>query len=261
MDLDSISRELLDIESASLAIEAGRTASSGSCKVRSLSGLFEALPLARQWRALGIASNLDVISEVARALKQGGAGNDPVTQDLYRFVRAVDGDPRGLLLEAFWLELRKGLTEWGVADDACANALVGATREMHDNVLQHSGRPASGYCGFRIGKTELEVGVVDSGLGLTAAFLETNPGDSVDPMTLLESAVLHGKSRLKDGGRGTGFATLLRALRRLDAKVRVRSDDVSLTLTPTGGTEYEAELKQESKLCGFVVCARLRRAS
>ena len=256
-----IAHELRAIESSALAIEAGRVPRDAELTIDSLTGVIEALPLARQWKQGGVASNLRMNTAAVHALRTGSPQTDTLSQNVYRFVRAAGTGAESLTLEGFWLELRKALTAWGIADPGSANSLVGACREMQDNVLQHSGQPDSGFCGFKLGTEDFEVGVVDSGMGLTRAFLEANPGAPLDAMVLLEAAVLHGKSRLSDQGRGTGFATLLRALRRLDAVIRVRSDDVSLTLTPKGGAQYDAELKQEAKLSGFVVCARLSRVA
>jgi hypothetical protein len=256
---EAVSRELELIESIALAIEAGREIKQRPETVDSLAGILEALPLARHWKTLGLVP-LEIHQAASDAMRgHSGYSSDSISQ--YSFERAFRPSDDESRLERYWLDLRKALTKFGVSNPSLAGALVGAFREMQDNVLQHSGDPASGFCGFRITPIEFEVGVADSGVGLSAAFAELNPETNLDTSDLLESAVLQGRSRKPDTGRGTGFSTLLRAMRRLDATIRVRTDDVSLTLQPRGAAEYDAELRQEAKLRGFVVCARLDRIS
>ncbi len=258
-----ISGELQVLEDAALAIEGGlycKGAFDNIPAIHTIPGFLEALPLARAWKAKGIGG-LQIDPRVLRAVRNQNVVASNSTGRM-GFVRAITSAPdlSDFRLDAFWLEVRKSLTAWGLDSSATAGAIVGAFREMHDNVLQHSGKPFSGLCGFSFADCgSFEFGVSDSGVGLTTAYLSANPGEvTIDSSQLLEDAVLHGKSRLSDPGRGTGFGTLLRTLRRFDAGVRIRTDCISLNLTPLGGSEYSAELREQAHLPGFVVCAQLK---
>lgn len=253
-----IETELKRLEGIELNSQEGASNGLPATPFQSLCAILQALPVARTLKE-SLQSPISIDANALEAMRTE-AGWKPSSPNGFRFARATRPNDNEERLEFFWLDVRKALTHWGLADATQAMGIQGAFREMHDNVLQHSGASASGMCGFLTNHECMEFGVADSGKGLVGAFRDAGHLDlDFDESVLLEDIVTHGRSRLTEPGRGTGFATLLRALQRVDATIRVRSDHVALRLEPTGAGEYELHIQQKPKLAGFVVCASLRR--
>ena len=136
-----------------------------------------------------------------------------------------------------------------------AQGLVGAIREMEENIHLHSQRTKDGVVGFRATKTEFEFVVADSGIGTLASFKQSPEYTELrDPGTAIRLAVTDGESRLRyeDKGRGYGFHDLFVGLANLSGQLRFRSDDHSLTIDGTSPTLITARISQAARLQGFV---------
>lgn len=136
-----------------------------------------------------------------------------------------------------------------------AQGLVGAMREIEENIHIHSQRPSDGIVGFRATATEFEFVVADNGIGALAS-LRQSPEyrDLSDPGTAVKLAITDGESRLRymEAGRGFGFHSLFVGLANLNGQLRFRSDDHELTIDGTSPSLVAARLRQTALLQGFV---------
>ena len=137
-----------------------------------------------------------------------------------------------------------------------AQALVGAIREIEDNVHIHSERSHDGIVGYRGTPEEFEFAIMDSGIGVLAS-LRRSPEyqDLTDSGTALEIAIKDGQSRLryKDSGRGYGYHTLFVSLANLNGELRFRSGDHALTIEGISPSLVTAQLSQKIRIPGFLV--------
>jgi anti-sigma regulatory factor (Ser/Thr protein kinase) len=120
-----------------------------------------------------------------------------------------------------------------------AQGLVGAVREIEENIHLHSQRASDGVVGFRATETDFEFVVADSGIGALASFKQSPEYSELrDPGTALRLAVTDGESRLRylEKGRGYGFHDLFVGLANLNGHLRFRSDDHAMTIDGTSPT-------------------------
>jgi anti-sigma regulatory factor (Ser/Thr protein kinase) len=136
-----------------------------------------------------------------------------------------------------------------------AQGLVGAMREIEDNVHQHSQRARDGIVAYRATKDEFEFVVADSGIGALASFRQSpHYAQLLDAGTAIRLALTDGESRFRhqDSGRGYGFHDLFVGLANLNGRLRFRSDDHALTIDGASPSLVGAHLSQTVRLRGFV---------
>lgn len=152
---------------------------------------------------------------------------------------------------------RAQLVAAGVVSTA-ALRLSGALHELLTNVDEHAGEGVDGLGAFEVLDREAWMVVADSGRGVLGGYQASPLADKpTGAEQALKWAVIDHRSRTGDPARGTGFQTVIQAVRSLDGCVRVRSDEASLEL------EQEADrsrflLREQGKLRGFVVSVLLR---
>ena len=141
-----------------------------------------------------------------------------------------------------------------------AQGLIGAMREIEENVHIHSERSADGIVGYRGTANEFEFVVADSGIGILNS-LRASPDYAQlnDAGSALRTALADGQSRLRhlDPGRGYGFRNLFVGLADLNGELRFRSGDHALTIDGTSPSLVTARLSQKVEIAGFlasVVC-------
>src|SRR5258708_1964382 len=137
-----------------------------------------------------------------------------------------------------------------------AQGLIGALREIEDNVHIHSERACDGVVGFRATADEFEFVVADSGIGILKSLRQSPDYTQLnDPGTAIRIALTDGQSRLlhQDPGRGYGFHGLFVGLANLNGELRFRSDDHALTIDGASPSMMIARLSQKVPLQGFVV--------
>ncbi len=149
---------------------------------------------------------------------------------------------------------------------AAALGLIGALREIEDNVHVHSERSHDGVVGFRGNTEEFEFVVADSGIGVLKSLRQSPDYQHLDDAgTAIKIALADGQSRLRhlDPARGHGFHDLFVGLANLNGELRFRSDDHSLTINGASPSLMTAHLSQKVRLQGFVasVVCRLRPTS
>lgn len=145
-----------------------------------------------------------------------------------------------------------------------ARGLVGAMREIEENIHLHSQRPMDGVVGYRATKQEFEFVVADSGIG-TLASLKLSPDYQhlSDSGTAIRIALTDGESRLKyeNQGHGYGFHGLFVGLANLNGHLRFRSDDHALTIDGSSPSLMTTRLSQTARLQGFVASIVCRSAN
>jgi anti-sigma regulatory factor (Ser/Thr protein kinase) len=226
-----------------------------------LGPLAEVLVLRRKWRAEGhevrLRSDGDArhaaIVEVTKKKSRAAAKVEP---GVGAFHIAGSGEPLGIATHEFVSATGRLALQAGMPLGA-SRLLKGAFGELIDNVSEHAGSDARGLAAYELGPRSISVVVADSGRGVVQGYVTSEPElAGLDAMDALKWAVKEHRSRLKEPGRGTGFSTVMRAMRALDAALRVRSDDASIEIEGAGdGATWV--LRDQPKLQGFVVSLHL----
>lgn len=167
---------------------------------------------------------------------------------------ATSGQPPDIEFTQLGLRAKRAATEVGIPDLAAAS-LVGAMKELRDNVVEHSRRPHSGLIAFRTTGGRFEFCVADAGKGVLASLRE-NPKYAAlaDSGQALRVALTDGESRFGSGSdRGYGFHDLFRALQKLQGVVHFESGDHRLAHNGLSPTVGELNLAQCADLTGFLV--------
>lgn len=145
-----------------------------------------------------------------------------------------------------------------------AQGLIGAMREIEENVHLHSDRAFDGIVGYRGTAADFEFAVADGGIGLLNSLRKSPDYAQVsDAGSAIKTALADGQSRLlhTNSARGYGFHDLFVGLANLNGELRFRSGDHALTIDGTSPSLVTARLSQKAEISGFlasVVC-NLRR--
>lgn len=132
--------------------------------------------------------------------------------------------------------------------------LQGALTELATNIQQHAGESPRGYILYELSDRRLSLSVLDGGQGVVAGYTRVAPElEGLSAADALVMAVRDHRSRLAplETGRGTGFGTVLRAMKTLDAQLRVRSGNATLETDSGAGAEWV--VGEQAELRGFVV--------
>jgi hypothetical protein len=233
----------------------------------SLLALGELLALRRQWERQGRVVLLrgtarrPVLSAIREVSTEGGgplaAGQQagclrlpPVAAPLTERDESFDEN-----LHRYLMGASGALTGAGFPDKA-RQRLLGALGELLDNVFQHTGGCQWALSAYEVDSSgRFSAVVADDGEGVLASYRRNGQLDAHDSASqALDLAVLQHRSCTGRADRGLGFRELMDALRSLDALIRVRSDDASLTLAAGAAASGEpARLSEEFELRGFVV--------
>lgn len=167
------------------------------------------------------------------------------------------GESSELAAHEFVLEAGKQAAGAGL-EVAPARLLRGAFGELISNVHEHAGPDARGLAAFEMAPGGISLVIADAGQGVVQGYLSTSPQlRGLTAVDALEMAVKQHRSRIPEPGRGTGFSTVVRAMRTMDASLRVRSDDASIEIEGTGDAGRWM-LREQVRLRGFVVSLHLR---
>jgi hypothetical protein len=149
--------------------------------------------------------------------------------------------------------------EFATMPKPAAQAIVGALREIEENVHIHSNRAVDGIAGFSAKPNEFEFVVGDSGIGMLQS-LRQHPDYAAldDAGTALRFGLENGQSRYgRNSGRGWGFNTLFIGLANMNGVLRFRTEDHGLVIDGLNPSLVTATLVQRATLQGFmasVVC-------
>ena len=115
-----------------------------------------------------------------------------------------------------------------------------ALSEACQNVVEHAG--TGGWVAVqtyfwkrRLGRKVVVIAVSDAGIGFRRSLEGTEArkvGERWGDGAALESALLHGVSRMPDPGRGQGLAGIKRYLARWQGKIAIRSGTARLSVSP-----------------------------
>ena len=148
-----------------------------------------------------------------------------------------------------------------------AQGLVGAMREIEENIHIHSERAHDGIVGFRGTLGEFELTIFDSGIGILKS-LRRSPDYQylTDSGVAIKTAITDGESRLRhlEQGRGYGFSDLFVGLANLNSDLRFRSGNHALTIDGLSPTVVTSRLSQKVEIQGFlvnIVCCGLPQQS
>lgn len=225
-----------------------------------LGPLAEVLILRRSWREAGFDVRLSGNGDARHAVISRASKRSDVVSEVGPGTGAIrivgDGEAVGLATHAFVSATGKLACEAGMPVEA-SRLLKGVFGELIDNVSEHAGAGASGLAAYELKSNSISLIVADSGQGVVRGYVASQPElAGLVAMDALEWAVQQHKSRFGAPGRGTGFATVLRAMRVMDAALRVRSEDASIEIEgPADSATWYA--KDQPMLQGFVVSLHL----
>ncbi|MCW5829966.1 MAG: hypothetical protein KIT79_11705 [Deltaproteobacteria bacterium] len=135
-----------------------------------------------------------------------------------------------------------------------AKELIGAIRELEDNIYAHSGKSASGLIAYQRIERHFSFVVRDLGIGILAS-LRTCPvyQDLVDHGEALRLALETGTSRYgPETGHGFGFRQLWLGLANHQGNLRFRTGNYSLQINDAGPSLKSARLAQKPPISGFL---------
>jgi len=145
-----------------------------------------------------------------------------------------------------------------------AQGLIGAMREIEENIHLHSQRARDGVVGYRATREEFEFAIADNGIGVLASLRQSpHYANLLDPGTAIRLALTDGESRFRheNTGRGYGFHDLFVGLANLNCRLRFRSEDHAMTIDGTTPSLMRARLSQGVRLQGFVSSVACRLSS
>jgi len=154
----------------------------------------------------------------------------------------------------FGLKLQQALEREGLAH-AIAGQILGATKELHSNIYEHSEKPRTGLVAFAVHDRSFEFVVTDRGRGVLDS-LRTNPAHAnlASHGEAIRLALQTGVSRhAGDPLRGMGFDRMLTGLANLNCALRFRSGDGAVTLDPGSRHGMRPVVRQRPPLQGFFV--------
>jgi anti-sigma regulatory factor (Ser/Thr protein kinase) len=139
-----------------------------------------------------------------------------------------------------------------------AAGLIGAIKELHSNVYEHSDASETGLVAYQATPGVFEFVVADRGVGVLAT-LKTNPkhiGLAHDRDALL-LALRDGCSRHPDGARrGYGFNPIFTALANMNGALRFRSGDAAVLVNGRNPKEIRPKCATKPPFKGFLASIR-----
>jgi anti-sigma regulatory factor (Ser/Thr protein kinase) len=164
------------------------------------------------------------------------------------------GDNEETRWASFGLKSDKAMQAAGLPA-GLAGQLVGATKELHSNVYEHSEKSRSGIVAFAVHKDMAEFIVADSGIGVLAS-LRTNP---VHESLQHDGEALHlalqpGVTRYaSDPTRGHGFDLMFTGLLNHGSKLRFRSGTAAVTIDGLAKGNPVPIIRDRPAMQGFLI--------
>jgi hypothetical protein len=160
----------------------------------------------------------------------------------------------------FMVEMHKAMIGAGWPS-AFTVGLVGAMDEMQNNIHDHSAAADTGIIGYSVGQDSVEWVVADRGIGILSGLQSGTFPSLTDSGEALKLALMEGRSRLAEKGRGNGFRELFKSLAARHGMLRFRSDDQLLTMSGVSPALNRARLQQRAHTPGFSVCILCTRSA
>ncbi|MDR4308497.1 hypothetical protein IHQ68_17905 [Chelatococcus sambhunathii] len=154
----------------------------------------------------------------------------------------------------FGLAAQQAATAAGFSARVAAQ-LAAAIGELHSNIYEHSGAPATGLIAFRAAPDRFEFVASDRGIGVLESLRTcvgyaglSDHGEALR-LTLTEGVSRHGLN----AGRGYGFRPLFTGLANLNGALRFRSGDHALVIDGSDLSLITARTAQKPHLNGLLV--------
>lgn len=141
--------------------------------------------------------------------------------------------------------------------------LVGAVKELVDNIDIHSQAPDSGIVGYSFDNSIFEFVIADAGIGVLTSLRQCQDYAHLrDHGDALLTALTEGESRFgRHTNHGYGFRQLFVSLAHLHGSLRFRSGDHRLEIMGNSPSLPIANIAQTSYLQGFMAWVACRPAS
>ncbi len=174
----------------------------------------------------------------------------------YGFMRLGDtfGNDEELRWTGFGLKADKAMQAAGLPA-GLAGQLVGATKELHSNVYEHSEKSRTGIIAFAVHREIAEFIVADSGVGILAS-LKSNPAHTSlqHEGEALRLALQPGVSRhYGEPMRGHGFDLMFTGLLNRGSKLRFRSGGAAVTIDGCGKDNPVPVIRERPTMQGFLI--------
>jgi anti-sigma regulatory factor (Ser/Thr protein kinase) len=172
------------------------------------------------------------------------------------FMRLGDefGDHEEIRWTGFGLKADRAMQAAGLPA-GLAGQLVGATKELHSNVYEHSGRSRTGLVAFAVHQEFAEFIVADSGIGVLAS-LRSNPEHATldKDGEALRLALQPGISRhTGEPLRGHGFDLMFTGLLNRSSKLRFRSGAAAVTIDGCANGNPVPVIRERPVMQGFLI--------
>jgi hypothetical protein len=164
------------------------------------------------------------------------------------------GDDEETRWTGFGLKADKAMQAAGLPA-GLAGQLVGATKELHSNVYEHSEKSGTGLVAFAVHQDMAEFIVADSGVGVLAS-LRSNPAHALVEKDgeALRLALQPGVSRYAgEPLRGHGFDLMFTGLLNRNSKLRFRSGTAAVTIDGCGQGNPVPVIRERPAMEGFLI--------
>ncbi len=144
-----------------------------------------------------------------------------------------------------------------------AGQLVGAAKELHSNIYEHSERSRTGVAAFGVEGAVAEVIVADNGIGVLSS-LRTNPAYAKLERhgEALKLALQPGVTRHADEAlRGHGFDLMFTGLLNRSSKLRFRSGTAVVTIDGCAKGNPIPVIRERPAMQGFLIAVECHRAA
>lgn len=253
-----------DVDDLALAAEMGclPIADHAIFLISALGPYMELMSVALRYRDAteAIASYIGAseLTDLRQALSSGiGAWVRPSYRDVGFFRCGEVMDHTDPTRTAFYASAEAAAVNSGFPRKVAQQFIAGII-EMEDNVHRHSGMPTSGVVVFRAAAGEFEFVVRDVGMGPLESFNSTGVvGHLDDHGVALVQMLTEGVSRL-GLGNGFGFRQVFVGLANLEAELRFRSGDHSLSLLGRSPRPDNAVAAQQATVDGLILSVDAR---
>lgn len=142
---------------------------------------------------------------------------------------------------------------------ALAVQFLGAIKELHSNIYEHSEASETGVIVFAAQVGVFEFVVADRGQGVLSSLgTNTDFADVRSHGEALRLALKSGVTRHKnEQGRGQGFDRMFTGLANLNSALRFRSGNAALTLDGRNAGALHPVIRQKPRLDGFLISVQV----
>ena len=163
------------------------------------------------------------------------------------------GDDEDTRWAGFSIKAKKAAEE-AAFSPGLAGQLVGAAKEMHSNIYEHSGRSETGVVAFGARDGIFEMVVADQGIGVLES-LRSNPAhvDLTCAAEALRLALQPGVSRHSGSSHGHGFDLMFTGLMNLGSTLRFRSGTGSVTVDGLASGNPVPIVSERAYISGFLI--------